>query len=79
MVPKTPEHDQMCNAKCIGPDLYGEMACAKYSGIYSPRSRGPFRIGVFNPNADSSLVLENVTPVHNERGVGDGEKPKTRI
>ena len=54
-------------------DLYGEMVCAKFSGIYSPRSRGPFCTGVFIPNADGSLVLGNVTPVHNGRG-GGGEK-----
>ena len=29
MVPKTREHAQMCNAKCIGRDLYGEMTYTK--------------------------------------------------
>ena len=62
---------QFLDPKCIGPYLYGETACAKFSGIYSPRSRGPFCTGVFS-DADGSLVLRKLTPVHNERE-GGGE------
>ena len=58
------------STKCRQVDLYGEMARAKFSGIYSPRYRGPFCTGVFIPNEDGSLVLENLTPVHNGRGGG---------
>ena len=53
--------------------MYGKMVCAKFSGNYSPRSRSPFCTRVFILNADGSLVLGNVTPVHNGQG-SRGEK-----
>ena len=34
LVPKTREHDQFLDPKCIGPDLYGEMACAKFRDFF---------------------------------------------
>ena len=40
-ISKTPEHDQFLDPKCFGPDLYGEMACAKFSGIVSQASERP--------------------------------------
>ena len=79
MVPETPEHDQMSDPKCIGPDLYGEIASVKFSGIYSPRSRVPLCTGVLIPNADGSLVLGIKTPVQNDQGIGGKKESKTRI
>ena len=70
MVPKTPEHDQCLDPKCIGPDLYGEMPSAKLSGIYSPRSRGPPCTEVLIPNVDGSLVLGIKNPAQNDQGAG---------
>ena len=70
---KTKKWGQTLDQKCIGTDLYGKMGCAKFSGFYSPRSRITFCTGVFIPNADGSLVLGKLTPVHNRRGDG-GDK-----
>ena len=38
---KTKQWGQTLDPKCIGPDLYGEMACAKFSGIVSQASERP--------------------------------------
>ena len=73
MVPKTPEHDQMCNAKCREVNLYGEMGCTKFSGIYSPRSRGPPCTGISIPIADGSLVV-GIKNSDTKRPGGGGEK-----
>ena len=47
LVPKTPEHDQFLDPKFIGQDLYGEMACAKFSGIVSQASERPKTFRLF--------------------------------
>ena len=73
MVPKTPEHDQMCNAKCREVNLYGKMGCAKLGGIYSPRSQGPLCIRILIPIADGSLVL-GIKSSDTKRPGGGGEK-----
>ena len=52
--------------------LYGEMAYVKFSGIYSPRSRGPMYTGVLIPNADGPRVLGEKSST--KRPGGGGEK-----
>jgi len=47
LVPKTPEHDPFFDPKCIGSDLYGEMACAKFNGIVSQASERPKTFRIF--------------------------------
>ena len=73
MVPKTPEHDQMCDPKCREVNLYVEMACAKFSGIYSQRSRVPLCTGVLISNAEGSLVL-GIKNSRTKRPGGGGKK-----
>ena len=58
--------------KCREVNLYGEMAGAKFSGIHSPRSRGPLSTGVFFKIADGSLVLKKNSDT--KRPGGGGEK-----
>merc|ERR1711966_254052 len=73
LVPKTPEHDEMCNAKCREVNLYREMACVEFSGIYSPRSQGPLCTGILIPIADGSLVV-GIKNSDTKRPGGGGEK-----
>ena len=57
LVPQTPKHDPTANTKCLGPDVYGDMACTKFSDFFSPCRRGPFCIGPSDSNADAAVVL----------------------
>ena len=71
MVLKTPEHDPFLNPKCMGPDLYGKMDRVKWSGMSSPRARGPPRTGVFFPRQGRCPGSGNITLRYNTtRGAG---------
>ena len=54
---------------------YGEMACVKFSGIYSPRSRVPLCTGVLIANTDCSLVL-GIKNFNTKRPGGGGKRIK---
>ena len=73
MVPKTQEHDQMCDPKCSKVDLYVEIAGTKLGDFFSSPSRARPCTGVFFPNAAGSVVLGKFNLVHNGQG-GGGEK-----
>ena len=53
--------------------MYEEMACVKFSGIYSPRSQGPLCTGISIPVADGSLVV-GIKNSNTKRPGGGGEK-----
>jgi len=76
---KTKKWGQTPDPKCRKVDLYREMACVKFSGIYSPCSRRPLCTGFLIPIADGSLVL-GIKKLRYKTTRGRGQKKsQTRI
>merc|ERR1711966_449401 len=75
---KTKKGGQTLDPKCIGPDLYGEMACAKFSGIVSRASERPKTFRFFQ--GLRLLPMRPLKKIEHKRTRGRGQKnSKTRI